>query len=221
MQASYHWQGTDMSVLLAVVGVVEDVHYRSLRSPVVPMVFYMAQRGDNLIVRVSERTDDLAGYIENVWAETVPEIPLQIDWLGDSVAGLYEQETRTLRLLSGVAVVAIGVACLGLFAVAQLVMELRRREVALRKVFGATMLDIVNLLSWRFIRFIALANVIALPVAWFYLSDWLTTFVYRIELEAVYLLVPALATLLIAWLTVAAQAWMVARRHPISALRYE
>jgi putative ABC transport system permease protein len=185
------------------------------------MIFYMGRRGDNLIVRVSQRTDDVVRYFEEVWGQTVPEIPLQLDWLGDAVAGLYEQETRTLRLLSGVAVLAIGVACLGLFAVAQLVMELRRREVALRKVFGATMLDIVNLLSWRFIKFIALANVIALPIAWFYLSDWLTTFVYRIELEAAYLLAPAVATLVVAWLTVAAQAWVVARRHPISALRYE
>ena len=126
-----------------------------------------------------------------------------------------------LRLLSGVSIIAIGVACLGLFAVASLVTELRRKEVALRKVFGATIRDIINLLSWSFLKFIMLANVIAIPIAWVYLNGWLTQFVYRIDLGLMHFLLPAVATILVAWATVAAQAWTVARQSPILSLRYE
>jgi len=221
MQNGFNFNGTDLSMIMQVVGVVEDVHFRSLRSEVVPMIFYMSRRGGRMAVRVREESPELAAYIDQVWSETVTEISLQMSWLGDSVAELYDQETRTLRLLAGVSIIAIGVACLGLFAVASLVTELRRREVALRKVFGATIVDIINLLSWRFLKAVLLANLLALPIAWLYLRDWLTSFVYRIDLGAQHLLIPATATLLIAWATVATQAWTVARNSPIHSLRHE
>jgi len=221
LQNGFNLNGVDVSMLMEIVGVVEDVHFRSLRSEVVPMLFFMSQRGGRMAVKVSEESPGMAAYFERVWSETVPEIPLQLDWLGDSVTELYDQETRTLRLLAGISILAIGVACLGLFAVASLVTELRRKEVALRKVFGATIVDIINLLSWRFLKAVLLANVLALPIAWIYLRDWLTAFVYRIDLGPEHLLIPAAGTLLVAWLTVAAQAWTVARRRPIHSLRYE
>jgi putative ABC transport system permease protein len=221
MQNGFNYNGTDLSFIMEVVGVVKDVHFRSLRSEVVPMIFYMSPRGGRMAVRVKKESPELAAYIDQVWSETVTEIPLQMSWLSDSVAELYDQETRTLRLLASVSIIAIGVACLGLFAVASLVTELRRREVALRKVFGATIVDIINLLSWRFLKAVMLANLLALPIAWLYLQDWLTSFVYRIDLGAQHLLIPAIATLLIAWATVAIQAWTVARNSPIHSLRHE
>lgn len=222
MQNGYNFNGIDLSMVMEVVGVVEDVHFRSLRSEVVPMIFYLSQGGGRMVVKLSN--DDSADFIDHmqrVWRETVPEIPLRMEWLGDSVAQLYEQETRMLRLLASVSVIAIGVACLGLFAVAMLVTELRRKEVALRKVFGASILNIVNLLSWAFLKSILLANLLAIPIAWYYLSNWLTAFIYRIDLGPMYFVIPAIATILVAWVTVATQAWMVARNSPIHALRYE
>jgi putative ABC transport system permease protein len=221
MQSGFNMNGTEVSIIMEIVGVVENVHFRSLRSEVVPMVFYLTQRGDRMVVKVSAENPDIAAHFETLWTQTVPEIPLQMEWLSDSVGELYDQETRTLRLLAGVSIVAIGVACLGLFAVASLVTELRRKEVALHKVFGATIVDIINLLSWRFLKAVLLANVLALPIAWLYLRDWLNAFVYRIELGPEHLLIPAVVTLLIAWATVAAQAWTVARSRPINSLRYE
>lgn len=221
LQNGFNYNGADLSFLLEVVGVVNNVKFRSLRSKVVPMVFCMMQGGGRMAVKVSEASPEVAEYFERVWSETVPEIPLQMEWLDDSVAELYDQETRTLRLLAGVSIIAIGVACLGLFAVASLVTELRRKEVALRKVFDATIVDIINLLSWRLLKAALLANVLALPIAWFYLSDWLTSLVYRSNLGPQRLLIPAVATLLIAWATVAAKVWTVARNSPIHSLRYE
>ncbi len=92
---------------------------------------------------------------------------------------------------------------------------------ALRKVFGATMLEIVNLLSWKFLKSVVLANLLAWPVAWLYMSNWLNTFVYRIDLSLLQFLIPGVVTFIIAWLTVASQAWIVVRNNPIHALRYE
>jgi putative ABC transport system permease protein len=223
MQNNFSRDGTDLSIIMEIVGVVEDVHFRSLRSEVVPMVFFLTGGGGRMAVKLS-RDEDIAGfsaYMEDVWRETVPEIPLRMTWLSDSVAQLYDQETRMLRLLSTVSLIAIGVACLGLFAVASLVTELRRKEVAVRKVFGASIANIIGLLSWSFLKWILLANVIAIPVAWLYLSDWLTAFVYRIDLGVIHFVLPAVGTIAIAWATVAAQAWTVARQSPIHFLRYE
>jgi putative ABC transport system permease protein len=221
MQSGFNMNGTEVSMIMEIVGVVDDVHFRSLRSEIVPMVFYLTESGDWMAVKVADEDADVASFIATVWSQTVPEIPLQLEWLNDSVAELYDQETRTLRLLAAVSIVAIAIACLGLFAVASLITELRRKEVALHKVFGATVVDIVNLLSWRFLKAVLLANVLALPIAWFYLQDWLTAFVYRIELGPMHLLIPAIVTLLIAWATVAAQALTVARGNLLNSLRYE
>ena len=223
MLNNFNANGADLSMIMEIVGVVKDVHFRSLRSEVVPMVFFLFPGGGRMIVNLRDggNAADFAAHIDTAWRETVPEIPLRMSWLSDSVASLYEQETRMLRLLSTVSLVAIAVACLGLFAVASLVTELRRKEIAIRKVFGASVAGIVGLLSWSFLKWIVLANLIAIPVAWLYLNDWLTAFVYRIDLGVYHFLLPALGTVGIAWLTVAGQAWTVARQSPIHSLRYE
>ena len=215
-------ENTNAVAIMNIVGVVNDVHFRSLRSEIVPMLFLLQQRGNHMIIKTtSDDVDSVLTHIEQVWQETVPEIPLRLEWLGDSVSRQYDQETRVLKLMAGVAVIGIGVACLGLFAVASLVTESRRKEVALHKVFGATMLEIVNLLSWKFLKSVVLANLLAWPVAWFYMSNWLNTFVYRIDLSLLQFLVPGIITFVIAWMTVASQAWIVVRNNPIHALRYE
>ena len=186
------------------------------------MMFLLQQRGNHMIVKAAnDNVEGVLNQIEQAWRETVPEIPLQFAWLGDSVSKQYAQESRVLNLMAGVSVLGIAVACLGLFAVASLVTESRRKEVALRKVFGATMLEIVNLLSWKFLKLVVLANLLAWPIAWFYLNNWLNTFIYRIDLNVLQFLLPGIATFAIAWLTVASQAWIVVRNNPIHALRYE
>lgn len=222
MRNSFEMDGIEVALLMEIVGVVKDVHFRSLRAEVVPMVFFLGREGGNMAVKVtSEDTSAAVAHMERVWRETVPELPFAMTWLTDSVSELYDQEARTLELLGGVAIIAIVVACLGLFAVASLVTELRRKEVALRKVFGASVMQLVNLLSRRFLKAVILANVIAIPIAWYYLDGWLTNFVYRIDLTWMHFIVPATATLVAAWATVAAQALTVARRSPIHALRHE
>ena len=98
---------------------------------------------------------------------------------------------------------------------------LRTREIGLRKILGAGIREIVNMLSWQFLKPVLLANLVAWPLAWLYLEDWLQLFAYRVELNWMHFMIPAVVAIAIAWITVAGQALRVARDNPINALRYE
>ena len=117
--------------------------------------------------------------------------------------------------------VAIFIACLGLFGLAAFTAERRTREIGVRKALGARTRDIVQLLLWQFSAPVLIANVIAWPVAWFYLHHWLEGYAYRITLSPLYFLCAGAVALVIAWTTIFAHALRVARANPIHALRYE
>jgi len=194
-----------------------------LRSEIVPMSYYLSSYGSKMAVRFTPGTEkaEAAGLLDETWNDVVVAVPLRMNWLEDSVNELYAQEHRSLRLVASIALLAMAVACLGLVAVATLVTELRTREIGLRKILGAGIREIVNMLSWQFLKPVLLANLIAWPLAWLYLTDWLQLFAYRVELEWVYFVLPAGLAITIAWITVATQAYFVARTNPIYALKHE
>jgi putative ABC transport system permease protein len=117
--------------------------------------------------------------------------------------------------------IAVFIACLGLFGLAAFSTARRTREIGIRKTFGARTLDLVLLLLWQFSAPVLVANVIAWPVAWYWLHDWLQGFAYRIALSPLYFLAAGAAAMMIAWVTVFAHAWRVANANPVHALRYE
>jgi putative ABC transport system permease protein len=221
--AEHTIDGILMTMWMRVVGVVEDVHFRSLRSEIVPMSYFLSSHGSKMAVRFAPGTQraGAAVLLEDTWNDVVMSVPLRMSWLEDSVDELYAQEHRSLRLVSSIALLAVAVACLGLFAVATLVTGLRTREIGLRKILGAGIREIVNMLSWQFLKPVLLANLVAWPLAWLYLEDWLQLFAYRVELNWMHFMIPAVAAIAIAWITVAGQALRVARDNPINALRYE
>ena len=122
---------------------------------------------------------------------------------------------------ASLSVIAIFIACLGLFGLAAFTASRRTREIGIRKVFGARARDVVLLLLWQFSIPVLIANAIAWPVAWYYLHDWLQGFAYRITLSPLYFLGAGAIALAIAWATVFVHALRVARANPIHALRYE
>jgi putative ABC transport system permease protein len=223
LSAEHEINGVLTTMRYRVVGVVKDVHFRSLRSEIVPMSYYLSSFGRKVGVRFASGVDKsvAAGLVEQVWNEVVNDAPLRINWLEDSVDELYAQEHRSLKLVASIALLAIAVACLGLFAVATLVTGLRTREIGLRKILGAGIRELVNMLSWQFLKPVLLANLIAWPLAWLYLDDWLQLFAYRVELDWPHFMIPAGLAIAIAWITVAGQALRVATDNPIKALRYE
>ena len=223
LSAEHTIDGILMTMRMRVVGVVDDVHFRSLRSEIVPMSYFLSSRGSKMAIRFAPGTQRVvaAKVLDDAWNDVVTSVPLRMSWLEDSVDELYAQEHRSLQLVSSIALLAAAVACLGLFAVATLVTGLRTKEIGLRKILGAGTREIVNMLSWQFLKPVLLANLLAWPLAWLYLNDWLQLFAYRVELNWIHFMIPAGLAIAIAWVTVAGQALRVAKNSPVHALRCE
>ncbi len=210
---------------LTIIGVVPDIYFRSVKFGVRASVYWVFPRSFR-VATVSYRTNDTASLIrgiESVWKQHAPQIPLSHEFVSEMVAAQYDQENRQAELFAAFSALAVLVACLGLFGLASFSAEQRTKEIGIRKVLGATIRDIVQLLVWQFSRPVLVANIIAWPVAWYFMSDWLDGFRYSLG-DSYILMVAVVAgtvALLIAWVTVAGRAYSVAHTNPISALRYE
>jgi putative ABC transport system permease protein len=159
--------------------------------------------------------------IEQVWRRMAADVPFEADYSEDIVAELYDGEAARAEVFAGFSLLAIVVACLGLFGLAAFTAERRTKEIGIRKVLGARTADIVKLLAWQFSKPIIVANLIAWPVAWWAMRDWLNTFDARIDLGPTPFVLAGFTALAVALATIAAHAIKVARANPIHALRYE
>lgn len=210
---------------LTVVGVVPDMYFRSIKFGVRASAYWI-QPSLLRVATISFNTNDVAGLlqdVERVWQEQRPLTPISYEFVSEMMAAQYEQENRQAELFAAFSGLAIVVACLGLYGLASFTAEQRTKEIGIRKVLGATIRDIVQLMVWQFSRPVLVANLIAWPVAWYFMSDWLSSFAY--SLGDSYILMSAFATgivaLVISWVTVAGRAYSVAQTNPITALRYE
>ena len=206
-----------------IVGVVNDSRFRSVRDPVQPTVFRYRPEGQNwMVVRYSANDPSaVRSRIEAVWKRLAPDVPFEARFADEIVADLYRAETARAQIFAGFALFAIVIACLGLFGLAAFTAERRTKEIGIRKVLGARVRDIVQLLAWQFSKPVIVANIIAWPVAWWVMRDWLNSFDARIDLGPGPFLLAGLLALAIAIGTIAGHAFKVARTNPIHALRYE
>lgn len=210
-----------------VIGVVEDVYLESVRDPLLPVVYLVppAQRAAGLgqaSIRVTG--DDLASTlarIDAVWDELGPDVPVSRRFLDDDFEALYRGERRQAQLLTTFSVLAVAIACLGLYGLASYSTTRRSKEIGIRKTLGASVPEIVRLFAAEFGVLVLLANIIAWPVAYFAMQQWLSGFAYRIELGPVVFVAGAVLALAVALLTVAAVATRAARAKPVATLRYE
>jgi putative ABC transport system permease protein len=206
-----------------IVGVVKDARFRSVRDPLQPIVYYYATTGHNaLMVRYDSREPKkvMAG-IESVWKRVVPDVPFRAEFVDDRVRKLYEREEARGQLFGAFALLAVVIGCLGLFGLAAFTAERRTKEIGIRKVLGARARDIVRLLAWQFSKPVLIANLIAWPIAWWVMRDWLNNFDARIGLGPTPFVLAGALALAIALGTIAGHALKVARANPIHALRYE
>jgi putative ABC transport system permease protein len=206
-----------------IVGVVNDARYRSVRDPLQP-IFYFYDNGSftQMMVRFAG-ADPRAVYdqVQTIWKHTLPDVPFQAKFVDDIVRDLYAADEARAELFGAFAILAVVIGCLGLFGLAAFTAERRTKEIGIRKVLGARTRDIVRLLVWQFSRPVLIANLIAWPVAWWIMRDWLNGFDQRIVLTPVPFLEAGSLALLIAVATIATHAWRVARTSPVKALRYE
>jgi putative ABC transport system permease protein len=208
---------------MRVVGVAADTLAEGVRKPVVQTVYvYTPRFTRDILIRIQpERTREALAHIERVSRQFVPSVALRQNFLDDEYERLYQSDARQGTIFAIFVMIAIAIACLGLFGLAAFTAARRTQEIGIRKVFGARDRDVIMLLLWQFSIPVLLANLIAWPLAWYYLDDWLRDFAYRITLSPLTFLAAGLVALLIAWLTVVTHAWRVARANPIHALRYE
>jgi putative ABC transport system permease protein len=205
-----------------VVGVMSDVRYRSVRQPLQPIVyFYQTRSYYTLLVRHSGDAKPVREKVEAIWKRLVPEIPFQARSVTEVVHNLYAQDETRAQLFGMFAILAAVIGCLGLFGLAAFTAERRTKEIGIRKVLGARTGDIVRLLVWQFSRPVLIANLIAWPVAWWAMRDWLNQFDIRIDLTPTPFVLAGMLALAIAVATIGAHAFRIARTNPVHALRYE
>lgn len=212
--------GAGLSTSARIVGVVADFHMKSMRSPVEPLVLVPDPAVFNAVsIRLdpAQREEALA-HIRSVWAELVPWQSIAIENLEDALRGQYLVEERQLAIIGILAGLAVLIAALGLFGLSALTVQWRRKEIAVRKIMGATGRDILRLVLWQLLRPAAWANLLAWPAAGWFVIRWLESFAYRVDLTPWPFLAAASGALAIALMTVAGYALRAARTHPAAAL---
>ena len=206
-----------------VIGVVRDFNYESLHRPIVPIVTYIApNQANTLSLRIAPGSlGRVVRHVQSVFDSIHPAGPVNYDFLSERLAALYRSEERAMRMFFFFSLLAVGVGCLGLFGLAAFSAERRIKEIGIRKVFGASSPAIAGLLSREFTMWVAAANLIAWPAAYFATKQWLQGFAYRIPVGVVPFVISASLALAIALITVSYQAVRAALADPIKALRYE
>ncbi|HET7179788.1 MAG TPA: ABC transporter permease [Chryseosolibacter sp.] len=204
-----------------VIGVVRDFHFESLREPIVPMVFHIGGYGNISVKVAGNRMRDALADMEKIWKEFLPHRPFEYQFLSMQYAQLYDAERKQGQLFIIFSGLAIFIASLGLFGLATFNTLQRIKEIGIRKVLGASVGNIVRLLSREIMMLIVIANIIAWPVAWYFTSEWLKTFAYRIDNSFLLYLFSAVAAILIALITVGSQTIRAALSNPADTLRNE
>ena len=205
-----------------IIGVTGDSRFRTVRQPIDPIMWRNINQGPGwAIVRYNGDPAAVRAGLEREWKKITNEVPFAAKFSEDIIGEAYKAEDARAKIFAAFALLAVIIGCLGLFGLAAFTAERRTKEIGIRKVLGARTRDIVRLLVWQFSRPVLIANLIAWPVAWWLMRDWLNTFDQRITLGPVPFVIAALAALTIAVVTVVGHAMKVARANPIHALRYE
>ncbi|MGH7598880.1 MAG: ABC transporter permease [bacterium] len=208
-----------------VIGVMKDFHMKSLHQKIEPLAIHLAFSMDpyiNFVVRLSPQDIPAKlAFVEEKWRQVYPLHPFEYSFLDDDFDHLYRAEQLRGKIFSAFAGLAIFIACLGLFGLAAFSAEQRTKEIGIRKILGAAEGQIVFLLSKEFVLLVLIANLVAWPIAYWTMHNWLQDFAYRTSLQWDIFILGGIAALAISLLTVSFQAIKAALANPVEALRYE
>jgi putative ABC transport system permease protein len=213
-----------------IVGIVKDFHFASLHNRVEPLTMELFPREHQmisvfcnyLIVRIKgENISETLNYLKTKIKKIAPASLFNYSFLDQDLNRLYDSENRMSNMFKAFAIFALLISCLGLFGLSSYSAQLRVKEIGVRKVLGASILNIVNLLSKNFMIWILMANLIALPIGWIFMSNWLNNFANRIELGVMTFILTIIITICVAILTVSYQSVKMATADPVDSLRYE
>jgi putative ABC transport system permease protein len=205
-----------------IVGVVKDFNFASLRQKVGPLCFLLGEPSWSTAFKVNAQDlDQLISQIQTKWKSMANGAPFSYTFLDQSFDQMYRAEQRVGKIAFSFSILAIFIACLGLFGLANFIAEQRTKEIGIRKVLGAEVVGIVRLLSVDFVRLVCVAALIAFPLGWYLMGRWLQGFAFSVQIDWWVFVVAGLAAILIALLTVSYQAIRTAIMNPVKSLRTE
>jgi putative ABC transport system permease protein len=207
-----------------VIGVVNNFHIQSLHEAIRPAAIASlnSRPGGYFSVRIRPGAQqETLAQLEELWSRFVPAQPIDFGFFDESISGEYSREAQASKVVTSFSVLAIIIACLGLFGLASFTAGRRSKEIGIRKVLGASEPEIVFLLAKEFIRWVLVANVFAWPIAYYMMNRWLEGFAYRTSLGISTFVIAGFTALAIAILTVSYQAVKAARANPVDSIQYE
>jgi putative ABC transport system permease protein len=207
-----------------IVGVVNDFHFRSLHDEIGPVCIIFTGKGRPTTINVrfaSNGTTPGMDYIRETWKNILPGFPLKYQFYDEWFDSMYRSEERFAKTIGLFAVLAIVISCIGILGLAIFSSERRTKEIGIRKVNGATVTEVVTMLNKDFVKWVAIAFIVAVPASWYAMDKWLESFAYKTSLSWWIFALAGLLALGIALLTVSWQSWRAATRNPVEALRYE
>jgi ABC-type antimicrobial peptide transport system permease subunit len=207
-----------------IIGVVENFHFDNFYNEIKPLVLlYEAPSSDNfLIAKISG--DDIsknAAVMEEAWSKTIPFYPFELNFLDDEFNKQYRSEKRMGKLFNSFTFLSVFIASLGLFGLVSFMANQRTKEIGIRRVVGASVADIVKILTKEFVLLVGVANLIAWPTAYFFMNKWLDNFVFRTHIQVWMFLYAAVIAFVIAFLSVSYKTIKAATANPVDSLRYE
>ena len=210
------------SRLWNVIGVIEDFNFESLRNEVGPLCMVLGNSPTIVSVKLnSQKVSTVLPSIESIWKKFAPHQPIRYSFLDQSFARMYDDVKRTGSIFTSFALLAIIVACLGLFALSSYMVEQRSKEISIRLVLGASLKSIFNILTSDFLKLIILSFIIAAPIAWYMMNQWLQDFAYKTQITWEIFALTGVLAILIALLTISYQSIRAALTKPVNGLRSE
>ncbi len=205
-----------------IIGIVKDFHYESLRQNIYPLGMRLGSGAGLASFKVSAaNVQNLVKQAEIKWKKMAPGMPFSYRFMDESFDNMYRAERRVGEISITFSILTIFIACLGLFGLVTYMAEQRTKEIGVRKVLGASVVNVITMLSKDFLKLVLIAAIIAFPVAWWAMHRWLQDFAYRINIEWWIFVIAGIAALLIALLTVSFQAIKAAVANPVKSLRTE
>jgi hypothetical protein len=206
-----------------IVGVVKDFNYKPAQSAIEPMILaFNRWNGGTVLVRTQPgKTEATIQALEKINKQLNPAFPFSYGFVDQDINNLYKGEQQMGSLFNAFAIIAIFISCMGLYGLSAFMAEQRTREIGVRKVLGASVFNVVYLLSTGFTKLILIAIVIAIPIVWFAADKWLSSFAYRVNVGWTVFLIASSGALAIAWITVSYESVKAAIANPVKSLRAE
>ncbi len=214
--------GDSNTVRASVVGVMQDYHQTGMYNEVESLMLVYRELNNMIYVKLSgNKTQETLNFIETTWKDLFPDYPYSYTFLTDRFKGQFKADEKRGQIFTLFTLLAIFIACIGLFGLASYMVEQRTKEIGIRKVLGASEGTIMKLISKEFLTLAGIGIVIALPIAWYFMNNWLKNYTYRTHIGVTLVLLATLITVIITFITVSYKAYQASTMNPASSIKTE